>query len=73
MRVSQLLHAMDKGEYISIDDYDAPITECNLYRGIVRGISKDNPINRMHVKSICADNDTILVLAVKQREKGGEG
>lgn len=69
MRVSQLIHAMDKDELIVIDDYDAPINKMTIYRGTVRGIKRDDPINKMHVHSICADNDTILVLAAKQRER----
>lgn len=62
MRVSQLIHAMDRDDSIIIDDFDAPIDKMNLYSGTVRGIYKDNPINKMHIKSICADDDVILVL-----------
>lgn len=70
MKVSQLLHVMDKDDPIVIDDYDAPLDNMTLYEGVVRGIKKDDPINKMHVMSICACNDLILVLAVKQRQKG---
>ena len=62
MKVSQLIHAMDRDDLIVIDDFDAPIDKMNLYIGKVMGIYKDNPINKMHIKSICADNDMILVL-----------
>ena len=62
MKVSQLIHAMDRDDSIVIDDFDAPIDKMNLYSGTVRGICKDNPINKMHIKSICADDDVILVL-----------
>ena len=62
MKVSQLIHAMDRDDSIVIDDFDAPIDKMNLYSGTVRGIYKDNPINKMHIKSICADDDVILVL-----------
>lgn len=72
MRVSQLLHAMDKEEYIEIGDYDEPIEKMTLYRGTVRGIKKDNPINKMHILRICAYDYTILVLAQNPKEKGGE-
>lgn len=71
MKVSQLLHAMDKDDLIVIDDYDKPIDKMTLYKGNVRGIKRDNPINKMHIMSVCADDDTILVLAVKQKLKGG--
>lgn len=56
MKVSQLIHAMDR---------DDSIVKMNLYSGTVRGIYKDNPINKMHIKSICADDDVILVLVRK--------
>lgn len=62
MKVSQLIHAMDRDDSIVIDDFDAPIDKMNLYSGTVRGIYKDNPINKMHIESICAVDDVILVL-----------
>ncbi len=70
MRVSQLIHAMDKNDIIVIDDYDAPIDKMTIYQGTVRGIKRDNPVNQMHVSSICAKDDTILVLAENPRKKG---
>ena len=69
MRVSQLIHTMDRDDEIVIDDFDAPIDKNNLYKGTVRGIKKDNPINKMHVMSVCADNDVILVLAIEPRRR----
>ena len=69
MKVSQLIHDMDKDDEIVIDDYDAPIDNMTIYKGTVRGIKKDNPINKMLIESVCAENDTILVLAVKPRER----
>ena len=72
MRISQLLHAMDKDDVVEICDFDAPIDDNLIYKGSVRGISRDNPINRMHVECILAQNGTIFVLARKPRAKGGE-
>ena len=69
MRISQLLHVMDKDDEIIIDDYDEPINKMTVYRGIVRGIKRDDPINQMHVSSICAKDDAILVLVEKARER----
>lgn len=69
MKVSQLIHAMDRDEEIVIDDYDAPVDKMTIYEGTVRGIKKDNPVNQMHIESIAVCNDTIIVLAVKQRER----
>lgn len=73
MRVSQLIHAMDKDDLIIICDYNAPIDKMTLYKGTVRGIKRDNPINRMHIECVCADNDKISLLVVEPKEKGGEG
>ncbi len=69
MRVSQLLHAMCKDDIIEIDDYDLPIYQNTIYRGTVRGIERDNPINKMHIKNLCFINDKICVLAQKPKEK----
>lgn len=70
MRVSQLIHAMDKGDYIIINDGNKRIQNMLLYKGPVIGIKKDNPVNRYHVHSLFADDDTIVVLAEDQRKKG---
>lgn len=72
MRVSQLLHVIDKDDVIVIDDYDEPINKMTVYRGTVRGIRRDDPVNQMHVSGICAKDDTILVLAEKPSKKGSE-
>lgn len=70
MRVSQLIHAMDKDDYIIINDGNKRITNMCIYDGEVRGIKKDNPINRYYIHNIFADGDTIVVLAEDQRKKG---
>lgn len=69
MKVSQLLHSMDKCNEVYISDYDSPIDKSLLYRGTVRGITRDNPINKMHVVNICADDDVILVLVEMAKER----
>jgi hypothetical protein len=70
MRVSQLIHAMDRDDHIIVNDGNKRITNMCVYRGEVRGIKKDNPINRYYVHHIFADGDTIVVLAEDQRKKG---
>lgn len=70
MKVSQLIHAMDRDERITINDYDAPIDKSLLFDGTPRGIKKDDPINKMLVESIVADGDVILVLARKRENVG---
>ncbi len=72
MRVSQLIHAMDKDDDIIIEHADKRINRMRLYKGEVRGIKKDNPINKMHVQHFFACDNVIFVLAVEQRTKGGE-
>ena len=72
MRVSQLLKVMDKEDEIYIDDFDAKIDKMHLYDGAVKGIKKEDPINKMHVVSICAEGELLLVLASEQKEKGGK-
>ena len=72
MRVSQLIHAMDRDDLIIVNDGNKRITNMCVYEGVVRGIKKDNPINRYYVHNIFADGDTIVVLAEEQRKKGGE-
>lgn len=62
MKVSALLHAMDKDDEIVIENFDQSVNNM-LYEGSVRGISRDSPINRMHVSCLCAINDTLHILA----------
>ena len=63
MRVSQLIHAMDRDDLIIVNDGNKRITNMCVYSGEVRGIKKDDPINRYHIHHIFADGDTIVVLA----------
>lgn len=62
MKISQLLHKMDKDDEIIINDESKPINKMQIYRGSVRGIKRDDPINRMHVNHCFACDDTIVVL-----------
>ena len=69
MRISQLMHVMGKDERIVVDDYNAPIDNMTVYEGTVRGIKRDDPINQMHILSICAIND--VVFAIAEKPNGG--
>ena len=62
MRVSQLIHAMDKDEKIIINDESKPINRMELYVGSVRGIKRDDPINELHVNSVFACDNIMVVL-----------
>lgn len=67
MRVSQLTKLIsDKDDEIVIDDENESLEKMNLYTGAVRGIKRDDPINKLHITSICAYNDTILVLVARK-------
>lgn len=69
MRVSQLIHAIDRDALIVVNDGNKRIANMQVYSGEVRGIKKDNPINRYYVHNIFADGDTIVVLAEEKRER----
>lgn len=71
MRLSQLLHVMDKDDDIIIDDGNKKIDRQRVYSGTVRGIKRDNPINKMHVVVIYPYDNKLLVLAETSKKKGG--
>ena len=70
MKVSQLLHAMDKDDEIIIDDGNKRISNITIYKGTVRGIKRDSPINKMHVHHIFACDNVMVVLAEESKTKG---
>ena len=62
MKLSQLIHAMDRDETIIVNTCrDVPLPTKNLYTGTVRGIHKDSPLNKGHVKFLMAMDNSILV------------
>ena len=67
MRVSKLIHAMHRDDEIVIDDFSLPIDIMTVYSGAVRGIKKDNHVNKFYVMSIHALDDKIYVLASRER------
>ena len=72
MKLSQLIHAMDRHDTIIVNAYDKnlPMNKKAIYYGEVRGIYKDNPINKCHVKFVAAMQDELLVeIAVDERRK----
>jgi hypothetical protein len=54
---------MDKDDEIIIDDGNKKIDRQRVYQGTVRGIGRDNPINKMHVVVIYPYDNKLLVLA----------
>ena len=71
MRVSQLLYVMEKDDTVIIDDAEERIDRMRIYDGPVRGIKRDDLINRMHVHAICADDDQIKILAATPKRGDG--
>lgn len=69
MKVSQLIHAMDKDDELIVDDESKPINKMQLYRGSVRGIKRDDPINAMHVNGVFACDNIIVVLVGERRKR----
>lgn len=62
MKISQLLHSMDKDDEIIINDEYKPINRMQIFRGKVRDIKRDDPVNRLHVNLCFACDDTMVVL-----------
>ena len=71
MKLSQLLHVMDKDDKIIVDDGNKKIDRMRVYSGTVRGIKRDNPINKMHIVAIYPYDNKLLVLAETSNKKGG--
>ena len=69
MKISQLTRVMDKDDEIIIDDGNKKIDRQRVYQGTVRGIGRDNPINKMHVVVIYPYDNKLLVLAEYQNTK----
>ncbi len=72
MKISQLLHAMDREDNIIINDEEENIDKNRLYCGNVRGIYRDSPINKYHITKIFAYGDVIVVFAVEPKWKGAK-
>ena len=68
MKVSQVLHKMDRDEHVLIYDSTMPIDESELYEGTPRGFKRDDPLLGRSVTGIWADEDTI-VLDVGERKR----
>ena len=69
MKVSQLLHAMDREDDIIIGNGNERIDRMTIYKGEVRGIKRDDPVNRMHVEHVFACDNVMVVLVNGESEK----
>lgn len=70
MKISQLLHSMDKDDEIIINDEFKPINRMQIFRGKVREIKRNDPVNHVHVNLCFACDDTMVVLVGEARAKG---
>lgn len=72
MKVSQLLHTMDRDDVIVIDNGNkySRLNKMRVFEGTIRDIKRDSPINKMIVKYIFANKNVIYVMAEEPRKKG---
>lgn len=62
MKLSQLIYIMDKDDDIIVNTRkNVSIDKKCLYHGTVRGIHKDDPMNKAHVSFLMALDNAILV------------
>lgn len=68
MTVKEIIELMDKDDKIGVCDHAAPIDSMDLYQGEVSGLyyDKDNPVNKMHVVSIAAFEDELLIFTQEE-------
>jgi molybdopterin synthase catalytic subunit len=69
MRVSQLIHVMERDVQIIIDDMSKKIDVMTLYEGSARGIKKDDPLNKMHVVGVFPVDDSTIHILVKSKSR----
>lgn len=61
MKVSQVLHKMQRDELVHIFDSSAPIDKNTLYESDVRSIKRDDPVNGKFVTGIWACDYTLVL------------
>ncbi len=61
MKVSQVLHKMQRDELVHIFDSTKPIDKNTLYEGEVRGVKRDDPVNGKFVTGIWACGYTLVL------------
>ena len=70
MKLSQLTRLMDKDDEIIINDDSKSVLSQRLYAGLVRGINRDNPINKYPITNIFGCDNAIVVFVVEPRKEG---
>lgn len=74
MRVSQVLHSMDKDEIVCIIDSARPVDNDVIYSGPVRGVHRDSLLNSLGVDMLFVIDDVFYIdvvnrLSVKRGRK----
>lgn len=68
MKISQVLHKMQRYEQVHIFDSTKPIDNNTLYEGAVCGVKRDDPLNGKFVTGIWAcDNTLVLDVSAPKR------
>ena len=69
MKLSQLLHKMERDARIIVEDTSLPIDRMRVYEGEVRGIKRDDALNGYYVENVLVDGNVLVVLAGKPNRK----
>ncbi len=73
MRVSQVLHKMDRYETVRIIDSNRPIDEEVLFEGNVKDVHRDSPLLSLGVDKIMAIYDEMVIDVGRQEKKRSKG
>lgn len=74
MKLSQLLKVMDKDDDIIIYEYEKSIINKPIFRGNVKNIHKESPLNKGHIKYLLPCNNRILVeISLAERSENEKG
>ena len=69
MKLSQLLHKMERDAKIIVEDTSSAIDQMRVYEGEVRGIKRDDALNGYYVENVLVDGNVLVVLAGKPNRK----
>ena len=69
MKLSQLLHKMERDARIIVEDTSLPIDRMRVYEGEVRRIKRDAEINSFYVEHVLVVGNVLVVLAGKPNRK----
>ena len=70
MKLSQLTRLIDEDDDIIINDESKSVLTQRIYKGRVRGIKSDDPINKYPITNIFGCDNAIVVFVVEPRKEG---